>query len=141
MSRCWQGIIGGFVASRKLGKMLVMPYENYLILLNTYNAYIIRILIIETYVIINRSCLISLLTPYPLAARWKVSGVISISEHRTTATVSKNSRNSASSSALKWKKILWNVYESLREKQYDSFVILVHSWIMYVCNIKVKILC
>ena len=40
-------------------------------------------------------------TPYPLAALWKVSGVISISEHRTTATVSKNSRNSASSSALK----------------------------------------
>ena len=99
MSHCWQGIIGGFVASRKLGKMLVIPYENYPILLYTYNA--MRIVLIETYVIISRTCLISLLTPYPLAARWKVSGVISISEHRTTATVSKNSRNSASSSALK----------------------------------------
>jgi len=116
MSHCWQGIIGGFVASRKLGKMLVIPYENYLILLYTYD--IMRIFTIETYVIISRTCLISLLTPYPLAARWKVSGVISISEHRTTATVSKNSRNSASSSALKWKKILWNVYENLREKHY-----------------------
>ena len=84
--------------------------------------------------IISRSCLISLLTPYPLAARWKVSGVISISEHRTTATVSKNSRNSASSSALKWKKILWNVYENLREKQYDSFVIWENSWITSVYN-------
>ena len=41
------------------------------------------------------------LTPYPRAALWKVSGVISISEQRTTATVSRNSRNSASSSALK----------------------------------------
>ena len=41
------------------------------------------------------------LTPYPLAARWKVSEEISISEHKTTATVSRNSRNSASSSALK----------------------------------------
>ena len=43
------------------------------------------------------------LTPYPLAARWKVSGVMSISVHSIKATVSRNSRNSASSSALKKK--------------------------------------
>lgn len=75
--------------------------SNFVWKLSSTAIYIMRIFTIETYVIISRTCLISLLTPYPLAARWKVSGVISISEHRTTATVSKNSRNSASSSALK----------------------------------------
>lgn len=42
-----------------------------------------------------------LLTPCPRAALWKVAGPISISEQRTTATISRNSRNSASSSCLK----------------------------------------
>ena len=42
MSHCWQGIIGGFVASRKLGKKLVISYENYLVLLYAYHVHILN---------------------------------------------------------------------------------------------------
>ena len=75
--------------------IIIWPYGG-----SRFDAFQIqRLTSLPSSVLLSFALLISL-TPCPLAALWNVLGPISMSEQRTTATISRNSRYSDSSSSL-----------------------------------------